>query len=75
MQAVYCQNYRITYQSRSKFGRELHKTTTDKVTVKDYVIKVHNGSIAAKFVMKQLILCMIRKVNYESEYASVSLSA
>ncbi len=64
----------MTYQSRAKFGIELHKTTTNKVTERDYVIKVHNGSKASKFVIKELLLCIIRKVNCESEKASVNLS-
>ncbi len=64
----------MTYQSRSKFGTELHKPTTNKVTERDYVIKVHNGSKASKFVMKELLQCIIRKVNCESEKASVNLS-
>ncbi len=61
----------MTRQCRSKFGIELHKTTTNKVTERDYILKVHNGSIASKSVMKQ---CIIRKVNCESEKASVSSS-
>ncbi len=60
---ISCQNYRMTYQSRSKFGIELHKTTTNKVTERNYVIKVHNGSKASKFVMNELLLCIIRTVN------------
>ncbi len=64
----------MTYQSRSKFGTELHKPTTNKVTERNYVIKVHNGSKASKFVMKELLQCIIRKVNCESEKASVNLS-
>ncbi len=64
----------MTYQSHSIFGIELHRTTTNKVTERDYVIKVHNGSKASKFVMKQPLQCIIRKVNCESEKASVSLS-
>ncbi len=52
----------MTYQSRSKFGTELHKPTTNKVTERNYVIKVHNGSKASKFVMKELLQCIIRKV-------------
>ncbi len=57
----------MTYQSRSKFGIELHKPTTNKVTERDYVIKVHNGSKASKFVMKELLQSLIREVNCELE--------
>ncbi len=64
----------MTYQSRSKFEIELHKTTTNEVTERDYVVKVHNGSKASKSVMKQLLQCIIRKVNCESEKVAVSLS-
>ncbi len=63
----------MTYQNHSKFGTEVHKTTTNRVTERDYVIRVHNGSKVSKFVMKPLLQCIIRKVNCESEKASVSL--